>query len=76
KEFLRNTVNHLLDEKSMISIRSRTITLRSLDDERIAEARLGYQSLALGLPLVVVLFFSLIVFKIRSRKYGSITLKR
>ena len=75
KEFLRNTVNHLLDEKSMISIRSRTITLRSLDETRIAGARLGYQSVALGLPLVVVLLFSLIVFKIRSRKYGSISLK-
>ncbi len=73
KEFLRNTINHLLDEKSMISIRSRTISLRSLDENRIAGAKLGYQSVALGLPLFVVLLFGLTILKLRSRKYGSKT---
>ena len=73
KEFLRNTINHLLDEKSMISIRSRTISLRSLDENRISGAKLGYQSVALGLPLFVVLLFGLTILKLRSRKYGSKT---
>lgn len=71
KEFLLNTVNHLLDEKSMISIRSRTITLRSLDNDRISGSRLGYQSVAIGLPLLVVLLLSIIIYQLRSRKFGT-----
>ena len=71
KEFLRNTVNHLLDESSIISVRSRAITLRSLDNDRITSSRLGWQSLAIGLPLLVVLLSGLVIFKHRSRVYGS-----
>ena len=70
KEFLRNVVNHLLDESSMISVRSRAITLRSLDDDRISSSRLGWQSLAIGLPLILVLLSGLMVFKHRSSVYG------
>jgi ABC-2 type transport system permease protein len=70
KEFLRNVVNHLLDESSMISVRSRAITLRSLDDDRISSSRLGWQSLAIGLPLLLVLLSGLTVFKHRSSVYG------
>jgi len=71
KEFLRNVVNHLLDESSIISVRSRAITLRSLDNDRITSSRLGWQSLAIGLPLLVVLLSGLVIFKHRSRVYGS-----
>lgn len=71
KEFLLNTVNHLLDEKSMISIRSRTISLRSLDDDKITGSRLGYQAIALGIPILIVLLFGFIILKLRTRKYGS-----
>jgi ABC-2 type transport system permease protein len=71
KEFLRNVVNHLLDESSIISVRSRAITLRSLDKDRITTSRLGWQSLAIGLPLLVVLLSGLVIFKHRSRVYGG-----
>jgi ABC-2 type transport system permease protein len=71
KEFLRNVVNHLLDESSIISVRSRAITLRSLDSDRISSSRLGWQSLAIGLPLIIVLLSGLIILKHRSRVFGS-----
>jgi ABC-type uncharacterized transport system involved in gliding motility auxiliary subunit len=71
KEFLRNVVNHLLDESSMISVRSRAITLRSLDEGKITKAKLGWQSLAIGLPLVLVVLSGVVVFKLRARKYGK-----
>ena len=35
KEFLLNTVNYLLEEDALISVRSRTIELRSLDNAEV-----------------------------------------
>jgi hypothetical protein len=55
----------------MISIRSRTISLRSLDDDKITRSRLGYQAIALGIPILIVLLFGFIILKLRTRKYGS-----
>jgi ABC-2 type transport system permease protein len=71
KEFLRNVINYLLDENSIISVRSRSITLRSLDIDRITSSRLRWQSIAIGLPLLVVLLSGLVIFKYRSRVYGG-----
>ncbi len=70
KEFLLNAVNHLLDENSMISVRSRAITLRSLNDELISSQRLGWQSLALVLPLIFVILIAAILLKYRQYKYA------
>jgi ABC-2 type transport system permease protein len=71
KEFLRNVINYLLDENSIISVRSRSIKLRSLDIDRITSSRLRWQSIAIGLPLLVVLLSGLVIFKYRSRVYGG-----
>ena len=54
KEFLLNAINHLLQEGDLISVRSRTITLRSLDERRVVEERQGWQFVAVGMPLLLV----------------------
>jgi ABC-2 type transport system permease protein len=71
KEFLRNVVNHLLDESSMISVRSRSITLRSLDSDKIINEKLYWQYIALAIPLSLVICLALIVLKFRKIKYGK-----
>ena len=71
KEFLLNTISHLLDENSMISVRSRAITLRSLNEDLISSSRLGWQSVAMGLPLFFVILIALILLKLREFKYAK-----
>ena len=71
KEFLLNTISHLLDENSMISVRSRAITLRSLNEDLISSSRVGWQSLAMGLPLFIVILIALILLKLREFKYAK-----
>jgi ABC-2 type transport system permease protein len=70
KEFLLNAVNHLLDENSMISVRSRAISLRALNDDKITNEKLGWQAIAIALPLLVVLIIASVLLTIRKRKYA------
>lgn len=72
KEFLRNAVSYLLDEKASISVRSRTILLRPLNKERVRQERLLWQSMALGIPLVAVGVMGWLVVMQRRRVYGRI----
>lgn len=55
RELILNALNYLLDDRSLISIRSRAITLRTLDAERIEQERLYWQILNIGLPLLLTL---------------------
>jgi len=71
KEFLRNVVNHLLNESSMISVRSRSITLRSLDDDKITNDKLYWQYIALAIPITLVICIAFIVLKFRRIRYGQ-----
>lgn len=55
KEFLVNALNYLMDDQSLISIRSRAITLRKLDPERIVNDRPFWQWFNVGLPILLSL---------------------
>jgi ABC-2 type transport system permease protein len=70
KEFLLNCVNHLLDENSMISVRSRAITLRILNSDKIEKEKLGWQAIAIALPLLLVLIIAAVLLGLRKRKYA------
>jgi ABC-type uncharacterized transport system involved in gliding motility auxiliary subunit len=70
KEFLLNTVSYLLDEESTISVRSRAIALRPLDEERVRAGRTGYQALAVAVPLVVLAAIGAVFTALRRRRFG------
>ena len=55
----------------MILIRSRVITLRSLNEDLISSSSLGWQSVAIGLPLFIVILIALILNKLREFKYAK-----
>lgn len=55
KEFLRNAVSYLLNETASISVRSRAIALRPLNSDKLRSERLGWQAMALALPITLVL---------------------
>ena len=70
REFFVNAMNYLLNDKSLISLRSRTITLRQLDPERIVRDRGFWQALNVALPVAVSLLGGLVFFYLRRRRYG------
>ncbi len=71
REFFINAMNYLLNDKSLISLRSRTITLRQLDMERIGRERGFWQMLNVGLPVLVSLLAGLLFFTLRRRRYAT-----
>ena len=70
KEFLMNAINYLLQEDALISVRSRTIALRPLDEERIRQERQGWQFVAVGMPLLLVILVAGAVLSTRRRLFG------
>jgi ABC-type uncharacterized transport system involved in gliding motility auxiliary subunit len=71
KEFLLNTIDYLLQENALISVRSRSIALRPLDNERIRQERGGWQFVAVGMPLLMVALVAGAVLATRRRIYGQ-----
>jgi gliding-associated putative ABC transporter substrate-binding component GldG len=69
KTFLLNCMNYLLDDKGLLSVRSREVTLRLLDRGKIKDHRLKWQLINTIGPVVYVTFFGLLLFGLRRRKY-------
>lgn len=68
RELIINAMNHLLDDKSLISIRSREITLRQLDPVQIAEDRAWWQVLNTALPVLLAVLLGRVYQYFRRRK--------
>ncbi len=69
REFLVNAVNYMLGDASLISIRSRNVTLRQLDMERLLSERLQWQILNIVLPVLLIFVLGFVQYVIRRRKY-------
>jgi ABC-2 type transport system permease protein len=70
KTFLLNCVNYLLDDKGLLSVRSRDVTLRLLDRAKVKEHRLKWQLINTLGPVAYVIFFGFVSFWLRRRVYG------
>jgi gliding-associated putative ABC transporter substrate-binding component GldG len=69
KDFVTNVLAYMLDEKGVILAKNKTIQLRPLDKMRIAKERLKWQIINLATPIALVLFFLMIRWGLRKRKY-------
>ncbi|MEI6455713.1 MAG: gliding motility-associated ABC transporter substrate-binding protein GldG, partial [bacterium] len=72
KDFLMNAMNYLCDDSGLISVRSRELKLRMLDASKVASGRLFWQLLNTLLPVILILLFGFIKFRIRKSCYGRI----
>lgn len=72
KNFVSNTINYMLDNESVVNLKTKEIKLRTLDAFKTDESaeRLKWQIINLVLPLGVVLFFALGRAYVRRRKYA------
>jgi len=71
KDFVMNAINYLCDDSGLITVRSRELKLRMLDSAKVTSSRLFWQLLNILLPVVLVLVFGLIKFRIRKICYAQ-----
>ena len=60
RELILNAMNYLLDDRALISIRSRAITLRPLDADQVEQRRTYWQAMGIGAPLAISLLLGLL----------------
>lgn len=59
RELILNAMNYLLDDRALISIRSRAITLRPLDSREVEQRRNYWQTVGIGVPLAIALLLGI-----------------
>jgi ABC-2 type transport system permease protein len=72
KDLILNVMTYLCDESGLITVRSRELTLRSLDIPKANKQRFFWQLLNTLLPVSLVLVFAFVKFRIRKRKYSRV----
>ncbi|HEU4497594.1 MAG TPA: gliding motility-associated ABC transporter substrate-binding protein GldG, partial [Flavobacterium sp.] len=70
KEFLMNSVNYLLDDTGLISVRSKDVSLPLLDEAKVAESYTLIQFVTVGLPVLILALFAMLFAYLRKKKYG------
>lgn len=71
KDFILNCVDYLLEEDALIDIRTREVKMRLLDAQKINKERSFWQILNILIPVLVILLFGLIKYKLRKNKYTN-----
>lgn len=69
REFLVNALNYMLGDASLISIRSRNVSLRQMDAERIVTERSLWQVLNIAMPVLLILALGAVQFVLRRKRY-------
>ena len=72
KEFLMNCTQYLLEDSGLINIRAKKIKIAFLDQEKIAQEKLTWQVINLGIPVALLLIFRWMLNYRRTRKHRSI----
>lgn len=71
RDFVLNAIDYMLDDFSLIDIRTKTITLRVLNTEKVNEEKEFWKFMNIALPLIALFFLAAFQFILRKRKYAS-----
>lgn len=71
RDFVLNSIDYILDDFSLLDIRTKTITLRLLDPEKVKESRSFWEVVNIGVPLLLLGLLALIQLFIRRSKYAA-----
>ncbi len=69
--FLLNAIEYMLDENGILAARGKEIKLRMLDTVRAKEESMKWQLLNIGVPVLLVIFGTVLFNYMRKKKYGS-----
>lgn len=70
QEFFQNIVDYMMDDNSVLDIRSKQIDIHPIDKEKVKENGTMYQLLNMMVPSALVLLLAAIIFILRKRKYA------
>jgi len=70
RDFVLNAMNYLCDETGLITVRSRELKMRLLDMKKVEHEGLYWKLLNLLLPVLGILIFALIRFRMRRMKFA------
>ena len=71
KEFVKNMLNHMLDEKGIISTKNKTVELRPLDKFKIQNNKGYWQVLNIVVPVLSIILLGLGIHFYRKKKFTS-----
>ena len=69
--FVLNSIDYLLGDETLIDIRKKTITLRHLNEKKIAEDKELWRFVNIAIPLIALLILAVVQLVIRKRKYTA-----
>lgn len=69
KDFIMNAVDYLCDDNGLILCRTKEITMRLLDKNKVEENRVSIQFANTAIPVALVILFGFIQYFLRKRKY-------
>ncbi len=70
KDFIMNAVDYMLDKSGLITIRSRELKLRLLDNKKIKDSRLFWQIINVAVPIVLIILFGMVYGRMRKKRFG------
>jgi len=71
RELILNAINYLCDDEGLMSVRSREIKLRRLDQNLIIEQRTFWQIINVLAPVLLISIFGIAMIVYRKKKYSS-----
>lgn len=71
KEFLQNCLDYLVNDNGLNEAKAKDYTPRLLDTKKVAEQKLFWQVINIGLPILIVFLFAVVFQFIRKRKYAA-----
>lgn len=71
RDFIINSLNYLVDDKGIMSLRSRELRIRLLNQVKVKHERLKWQMINIAGPVIIVVIASLLYGFIRKRKYST-----
>jgi ABC-2 type transport system permease protein len=71
REFLMNAVDYMVNKSGILETRTKDLTLRLLDKQKVAAEKTTWQLINILVPVLLVLLFGWIYQQIRKRKFAA-----
>ncbi len=69
KDFLLNAIAYLLDDTGILNLRSKSLEIKLLNKEKVANEKSSIQFINIVLPLILLAIFGFVFSYLRKRKY-------